>query len=258
MKFFYDGKTTWPDRGLETEQYNEFRRREKASEKYGEINHQNWICKWILRCFLLVISISFVIFLLGDANTALGILFILAIKSPLAAGCLYIIIKNKKPKRKLELHLSDDSLTALYDWDVCKCRQCGSSDFAEIKSEIESNDSHSLSQLEKQIIKREVVLRLPHHGNAALQCNGCGNWGHDRNKLDSDLQKNLDGEYMIGHCPNCGSTDHSMIIWGMPDPFAMEYHRERGDNVIFGGCCVPGDNPPDKSCNDCGHQWRSV
>ena len=96
------------------------------------------------------------------------------------------------------MHLSDDSLTALYDWDVCKCRQCGSTDFAEIKSEIESDDSHSLSQLEKQIIKRDVVLRLPHHGNAALQCNGCGNWGYDRKRLDGNLEKNLDGEYMIG------------------------------------------------------------
>ena len=258
LKFFYDGKTTWPDRGLETEQYNEFRRREKASEKYGEINHQNWICKWILRCFLLVISISFVIFLLGDANTALGILFILAIKSPLAAGCLYIVIKNKKPKRKLELHASDDSLTAMYDWDVCKCRQCGGSDFAEIKSEIASDDSYSLFQREEQILKRDVVLRCPHHGNAALQCNGCGKWGYDHKKLDSNLEKNLDGEYMIGHCPNCGSTDHSMIIWGLPDPSLVKRSLDSNEKIRLGGCCVPGNNPPNNSCNDCGHEWRSV
>ena len=179
MKFFCDGKTTWPDRGLKTEGYNEFRRREKASEKYHEISHQNWISKWILRFFLLVISISFVSFLLGDVNTALGILFILAIKSPVAGLCLYIIIKNKKPKRKLEFHMSDDSLTAMYDWDVCKCRQCGSSDFAEIISDIPDFSP----ELEGQIIKRDVVLRCAHHGNAALQCNGCGKWGYDRNKL---------------------------------------------------------------------------
>ena len=257
LKFFYDGKTTWPDRGLETEEYNESRRREKASEKYGEINHQNWICKWILGCFLLVISISFVIFLLGDANTALGILFILAIKSPLAAGSLYFIMKNKKPKRKLELHLSDNSLTAMYDWDVCKCRQCGGSDFAEIKSEIASDDPFSLFQQEQQILNRNIVLRCPHHGNAALQCNGCGKWGYDQKKLDSNLEKNFDGEYQIGRCPNCGSTDHSMIIWGLPDPHVREYHRERGDDVIYGGCCVPGNNPPNKSCNDCGNEWRT-
>ena len=33
MKFFYDGKNTWPDRGLETEKYNKSRRQQKASEK---------------------------------------------------------------------------------------------------------------------------------------------------------------------------------------------------------------------------------
>ena len=135
----------------------------------------------------------------------------------------------------------------MYDWDYVKCRQCGGSDLAEIKSDV--------GGLEEQIRKREVVLHCAHHGNAALQCNECGNWGHDRNKLDSDLQKNLDGEYMIGHCPKCNITDHSMIIWGLPDPFVMEYRRERGDNVIYGGCCVPGNNPPNNLCNNCGHQW---
>jgi len=243
---------------LETEEYNESRRREKASEKHGEINHQNWICKWILRCFVLVISISFVIFLLGDVNTALGILFILAIKSPLAAGCLYIIIKNKKPKRKLELHLSDNSLTAMYDWDVCKCRQCGGSDFAEIKSEIKSDDPYSLFEQEQQILNRNIVLRYPHHGNAALQCNGCGKWGYDSKKLDSNLEKNLDGEYQIGRCPNCGSTGHSMIIWGLPDPSLVKRSLDSNEKIRLGGCCVPGNNPPNNSCNDCGHEWRSV
>ena len=230
MKFFYDGKNTWPDRGLETEQYNEFRRRGKASEKYGEINHQNWICKWILRCFLLVISISFVIFLLGDANTALGILFILAIKSPLAAGCLYIVIKNKKLKTKLELHLSDNSLTALYDWDHVKCKQCGGNDLAEIKSDVDG--------LEEQIRMREVVLRLPHHRNAALQCNGCENWGHDRKKLESNLERRYNGEYIIEHCPKCNGTDHENLI-------------------VHSGCCQPPTPFPNKRCNDCGRQWYS-
>jgi len=80
--------------------------------------------------------------------------------------------------------------------------------------------------------------------------NGYDKNGHDKNGYDKD------GNYEDGHCPNCNSTDHSMIIWGLPDSIAIEDHREREDNVIFGGCCVPGDNPPDTSCNDCGHQWR--
>ena len=258
MKFFCDGKTTWPDRGLDTEGYSEFRRREKASEKYHEINNQELICKWILGSFLLLLVLSFVAFLGGDIGLASGLLVIFALHFPIVGGfALYLIIKNKKPKRKLELHLSDNSLTAMYDWDVCKCRQCGGSDFAEIKSEIKSDDPYSLFEQEQQILNRNIVLRCPHHGNAALQCNGCGKWGYDQKKLDSNLEKNLDGEYQIGRCPNCGSTDHSMIIWGMPDPFARKYHRERGDNVIYGGCCVPGNNPPNKSCNDCGNEWRT-
>ena len=31
--------------------------------------------------------------------------------------------------------MSDDSQTAMNDWDNAKCRQCGGSDFAEIKSD---------------------------------------------------------------------------------------------------------------------------
>ena len=236
---------------MESEEYNEFRRQEKASEQIDEIQQQNSLAKIFLGFFLLLLSISFVAFLAGDTGLASGLLFIFVLKFPPIGGfCIYKIIKNKLKKRKLDFHMSNNSLTALYDWDHVKCRQCGGTDLAEIK--IDANG------LEEQIRKGEVVLRLPHHGNAALQCNGCANWGLDRKKLDSNLNRNLDGEYMIGHCPRCGGTDHSMIIWGTPDPIAMEYRRERGDDVTYGGCCIPGDNPPDKSCNDCGHQWRSA
>jgi hypothetical protein len=233
---------------LESEEYNESRRREKVSEKYDEMQKQNFLAKIFLGFFLLLLSISFVAFLAGDTGLASGILFIVVLKFPIIGGfSIYLIVKNKIKKRKLDFHMSNNSLTALYDWDHVKCKQCGGTDLAEIKSDVDG--------LEEQTMKGEVVLRLPHHGNAALQCNGCGNWGLDCKKLDTNLNRNLDGKYMIGHCPNCGSTDHSMIIWGMPDPFAMEYRRERGGNVIFGGCCVSGDTPPDKSCNNCGHQW---
>jgi hypothetical protein len=180
--------------------------------------------------FLLLLSISFIAFLAGNDGLGNGLLVIILLKSPLIGFCLYLIIKNKIKKRKLDFHISDDSLTAMYDWDYVKCRQCGGTDLAEIKSDV--------GGLEEQIRKREVVLHSPHHGNAALQCNGCDNWGHDRNKLDSDLQKNLDGEYMIGHCPNCGSTDHENLIGG-------------------GGCCQPPTPFPNKRCNDCGRQWYS-
>jgi hypothetical protein len=250
LKFFCDGKTTWPDRVLNTEGYHEFRRQQKASEKLHEIKLQNSLAKIFLGFFLLLLSISFVAFLAGNNGLGNGLLVIILLKSPLIGFCLYLIIKNKIKKRKLDFHMSNDSLSAMYDWDVCKCRQCGSSDFAEIISDIPDFSP----ELEGQI-NGDVVLRCAHHGNAALQCNGCGKWGYDRNKLDSNLVRNLDGENISGNCPNCNSTYYSKIIWGMPDPIAMEYHRERGDDVIWGGCCIPSDNPPDKSCNDCGHQY---
>jgi Zn finger protein HypA/HybF involved in hydrogenase expression len=158
-------------------------------------------------------------------------------------------VQIKQIKYSEQCNLCKGKLVAT-DVDLV-CRQCGSSDFAEIKSDIPDFSP----ELEEQIIKRDVVLRCTHHGNAALQCNGCGKWGYDRNKLDSNLVRNLDGENISGNCPECNSTYYSEIIWGYPDPFAMEFHRERGDDVIFGGCCLPSDNPPDKSCNNCGHQW---
>ena len=191
----------------------------------------------------MLLSISFVAFLAGAYGLGNGLLVIILLKFPLVGFCLYLIIKKKIKKRKLDFHISDDSLTAMYDWDYVKCRQCGGTDLAEIKSDV--------GGLEEQIRKREVVLRSPHHGNAALQCNGCGNWGHDRNKLDSYLQKNLDGEYIIEHCPKCSSTALSVIVWGLPS----RGETDSGENIIYGGCCVPGNNPPTKSCNNCGHQW---
>ena len=214
---------------MESEEYNEYRRHEKASEQIDEIQQQNSLAKIFLGFFLLLLSISFVAFLAGDIGLASGLLFIFVLKFPTIGGfCIYKIIRNKLKKRKLDFHISDDSLTAMYDWGYVKCRQCGGTDLAEMKSDV--------GGLEEQIRKREVVLRLPHHNNAALQCNGCGNWGHDSKKLDSNLNRNLDGEYMIGHCPNCGSTDHENLIGG-------------------GGCCQPPTPFPNKRCNDCGRQW---
>ena len=214
---------------MESEEYNESRRREKAAEQLHEIKLQNSLAKIFLGFFLLLLSISFVAFLAGDTGLASGILFIVVLKFPTIGGfCIYKIIRNKIKKRKLDFHISDDSLTAMYDWDYVKCRQCGGTDLAEIKSDV--------GGLEEQIRKREVVLHSPHHGNAALQCNGCDNWGHDSKKLDSNLNRNLDGEYMIGHCPNCGSTDHENLIGG-------------------GGCCQPPTPFPNKRCNDCGRKW---
>ena len=80
----------------------------------------------------------------------------------------------------------------MYDWDYVKCRQCGGTDLAEIKSEIACDDSYSLFQREEQIRKRRsclapvLIMEMP-------LCNVTGvvTGGMDRNKLDSDLHEKL-------------------------------------------------------------------
>ena len=231
MKFFYDGKDTWPDRGSEIEKYNELRRQGKAAYQMHEIKLQNGLIKWILGFFLFLLLISFVTFLAGDTGLASGILFMIVIKFPVFGGfSLYQIIKNKIKKRKLDFHISNNSLTALYDWGHVKCKQCGGTDLAEIKSDTDG--------LGEQIQKKEVVLRLPHHKNAALQCNGCDNWGHDKKKLDSNLERMYNGEYIVEHCPKCNGTDHENL-------------------TVSRGCTLPPTPFPNKRCNDCGRQWHS-
>lgn len=94
----------------------------------------------------------------------------------------------------------------MYDWDYAKCRQCGSSDFAEIQvSESDGGQYVPLSELEEQIRKRDVVLRCAHHGNAALQCNGCGKWGYK--KSDSAEPEVKESGYDVNSCEGMGSFD---------------------------------------------------
>jgi len=206
LKFFCDGKSTWPDRGLVTEKYNKSRRQQKATEKLHEIKLQNSLTKIFLGFFLLLLSISFVAFLGGDNGLAGGLFVIVLLKSPLIGGCIYFIIKNKIKKRKLDFHISDDSLITMYDWDYAKCRQCGGSDFAEIQvSESDGGQYVPLSELEEQIRKRDVVLHCTHHGNAALQCNRCGKWGYK--KSDSTEPEVKESGYNFNTCEGMGSFD---------------------------------------------------
>ena len=192
---------------MESEEYNESRRQQKASEKLHEIKLQNFLAKIFLGFFLLLLSISFVAFLGGNDGLASGILFIVVLKFPTIGGfCIYKIIRNKLKKRKLDFHISDDSLTAMYDWDYAKCRQCGGSDFAEIQvSESDGGQYVPLAELEEQIRKRDVVLHCAHHGNAALQCNGCGKWGYK--KSDSTEPEVEESGYNLNSCQGMGRFD---------------------------------------------------
>ena len=204
LKFFCEGKTTWPDKGLETQKLHNSMRREKALEKLHEIKLQNSLGKWILGFFLFLLALSLAAIIVDEIGIAFGLLVAVAFKSPLIGFCLYLLNKNKKFKRKL-ISLQkfgrwpNGSLSSIYDWNYCKCRYCGSNDFAEIQSDM----SDFSPELEKQIRKGDMVLRCIHHGNAALQCNGCGKWGYNRKRLD----KKLDSEcgYNVNSCGGYGS-----------------------------------------------------
>jgi len=56
-------------------------------------------------------------------------------------------------------------------------------------------------------------------------------------------------------CPNCQSTDHAKILWGLPnDMKEIEEELERKE-IVLGGCVVTG-NDPKWACNDCHNRWR--
>ena len=55
-------------------------------------------------------------------------------------------------------------------------------------------------------------------------------------------------------CPNCQSTNHAEILWGLPaDMGEIEKELER-KKIVLGGCVVTGDDPK-LECNDCGTRW---
>ena len=55
-------------------------------------------------------------------------------------------------------------------------------------------------------------------------------------------------------CPSCGREESIPLLWGLPDPEAMEL-AERG-LVALGGCMVmPGE--PSLFCRACGSCWGS-
>jgi len=56
-------------------------------------------------------------------------------------------------------------------------------------------------------------------------------------------------------CPNCQSTNHAKILWGLPANMKkLEGELERKE-IVLGGCCVSWDDPKWK-CNDCGTRWN--
>ena len=55
-------------------------------------------------------------------------------------------------------------------------------------------------------------------------------------------------------CPSCGRDESIPLLWGLPDPAAMDL-AERG-LVALGGCMVEPDEPI-LVCLACGLRWGS-
>jgi hypothetical protein len=55
-----------------------------------------------------------------------------------------------------------------------------------------------------------------------------------------------------GPCPSCGARLARPIAWGLPDFSDLE---RWGDDVVFGGCCLPSGPLPEFSCGACGAEW---
>jgi len=55
-------------------------------------------------------------------------------------------------------------------------------------------------------------------------------------------------------CPNCQSTNHAEILWGLvADIRAIEEELDKKE-IVLGGCVVTGDDPK-WECNECLTRW---
>ena len=56
-------------------------------------------------------------------------------------------------------------------------------------------------------------------------------------------------------CPNCQSTNHAKILWGLPANMREIEHAIERNEIVLGGCEVSWNDPKWK-CNDCGTRWN--
>jgi len=55
-------------------------------------------------------------------------------------------------------------------------------------------------------------------------------------------------------CPKCGSSDISMIVYGLVDDMQA---IEKSEKKKLGGCIVRSDSTK-WECDDCEHRWGTV
>lgn len=57
-------------------------------------------------------------------------------------------------------------------------------------------------------------------------------------------------------CPYCRGNVYR-ILYGEPMYSEYEYFEHFGEHVIFGGCCITGDDP-EWACNECGREYKRL
>jgi hypothetical protein len=62
---------------------------------------------------------------------------------------------------------------------------------------------------------------------------------------------------LADRCPNCGSHDVAVIMYGYPAWDAGLEALLASRKIVLGGCIVSGDDAT-RSCNACSHRWRAV
>lgn len=57
-------------------------------------------------------------------------------------------------------------------------------------------------------------------------------------------------------CPKCGSSDISMIVYGLVDDIPSKEELQK-KKIKLGGCIVSSDSTK-WECDDCVHRWETV
>lgn len=50
-------------------------------------------------------------------------------------------------------------------------------------------------------------------------------------------------------CPNCQSTNHAEILWGLPSDMDKIEDKLRREEIVLGGCIVTENDPKWDVCN---------
>lgn len=78
--------------------------------------------------------------------------------------------------------------------------------------------------------------------------------GTDKSYGGADMKRITTVSRKPRKCPRCGG-EVCEILYGKPMCSEEEYFERYGKRVIFGGCCITGDDP-EWACLDCQQEFK--